>query len=72
MNAAERTKKQIATFTTLWCAACNRAILEGDAYTLVPVGPGLDPTQRERARRGDKYEPVRAPVHWACATGEEQ
>ena len=53
------------------CAACHRLIAEGESYTLVRLGPGRSAKERERARRGDAYNPVWASLHWACATGEE-
>jgi hypothetical protein len=54
------------------CKCCGHMILPGEAYTTIRLGPGTDPVQRERARRGEAYEPVRGPIHWACATGEEE
>jgi hypothetical protein len=53
------------------CAACKYAFEEGDYVTLVPVGPGADPEARAAAREGRAYAGVAVPVHWSCATGEE-
>jgi hypothetical protein len=53
------------------CAACGEFVEQGEAYTLVRLGPGSNPSERLRAREGKEYKAVKAPVHWACATGEE-
>jgi hypothetical protein len=53
------------------CAACYGPITQGQAFTRIRLGPGGDPLERQRAREGNPYNPVRVPVHWACATGEE-
>jgi hypothetical protein len=54
------------------CAACGRMIWVGYAYTLIRLGPGFSDVERRRAREGNAYNAVRVPVHWACATGEEE
>lgn len=54
------------------CAACNEAFKAGDVVTLIPIGPGTDPDARAKARRMQPYTAVALPVHWACATGEEE
>jgi hypothetical protein len=54
------------------CRACEEWIDDGQAYTLISLGPGADPAKRKLARDGGAYEHVKAPVHWACATGEEE
>lgn len=51
------------------CPACRQAFTAGDVVTLVTLGPGEE--ARRRAREGRPYNAVTAPVHWACATGEE-
>lgn len=52
------------------CPACHYAFKAGDFTTLVPLGPGNDPDEQDRARAGRPYTAVAAEVHWACATGE--
>jgi hypothetical protein len=39
--------------------------------TLVPLGPGLDPEEREKARAGRVYKAVAAVLHYSCATGND-
>lgn len=53
------------------CGACGQWIQIGQPYTTIRLGPGSDPIERQRAREGAAYNAVRVPVHWACATGEE-
>ena len=53
------------------CPACSVPFKEGDALTLVSLGPGSDPDERHKARVGRPYNAIAQPVHWACATGEE-
>ena len=53
------------------CAACHHYIAVGKPFTSIRLGPGDDPAKRKLAREGAAYEHVRVPVHWACATGEE-
>lgn len=53
------------------CPACKIALKEGDVTTLIPLGPGNDPTAQKECREGKGYNAVAAIVHWACATGEE-
>lgn len=52
------------------CAACKRPFVEGDSTTLVPLGPGDDEEQQQRAREVRPYNAVASLVHWSCATGE--
>lgn len=52
------------------CPACHIAFAEGDYTTLVMLGPGDDPEQRDKARLGLVYTAVAVEVHWSCATGE--
>jgi hypothetical protein len=52
------------------CAACRLSFQEGDYVTLVPLGPGDDPKERDRARYGRPYNAVAVAAHWACVTGE--
>ena len=53
------------------CPACRHLFREGQFVTLVTIGPGEDPEERQKAREGHAYNAVASPVHWACATGEE-
>lgn len=53
------------------CPACAAPFQVGDLTTLVELGPGLDPAERQRARDGQVYTAVCVPAHWACVTGEE-
>jgi len=53
------------------CSACNGHFTAGDYVTLVALGPGPDAENRAKARAGRAYNAVAVPVHWACATGEE-
>jgi hypothetical protein len=52
------------------CFACDRDFIPGDVTTLVAIGPGDSPEQREKARDGGWYNAVALVVHWACATGK--
>jgi hypothetical protein len=52
------------------CPACFVPIEAGDFVTLIPLGPGDDPKQQEKAREGRAYNAVTALVHWTCATGQ--
>jgi hypothetical protein len=51
------------------CPACGVAFEAGDYTTLVPLGPGADPEEQARARRGEPYADVSVEVHFACAGG---
>lgn len=53
------------------CPGCDEVFKAGDYVTLVAVGPGVDPENREKAREGRPYTAVAIPVHYACATGHE-
>jgi hypothetical protein len=55
----------------LRCAACHQPFQLGEDHTLIPLGPGANPESRAKARAGLAYPAAAAPVHWACATGEE-
>ncbi len=52
------------------CPACHRVFVAGDFTTLVSLGPGDDPDEQARARKGRPYNAVAVEVHWSCATGE--
>ena len=54
------------------CPACKKSFAAGEYVTLVPLGPGDDPEDQERARVGRVYNAVAVPVHWACATGKTE
>lgn len=53
------------------CPACGVPFAAGDCTTVIALGPGSDPEQRERAAKGRPYSAVGIEVHWACATGLE-
>lgn len=52
------------------CPGCKQTFKAGDITTLVKVGPGNDPEEREKARHGRPYNAVALPAHYACVTGE--
>lgn len=49
------------------CAACGKPFQEGDFTTIVAVGPGDDPEQRQRRDEGRPYNSVAVEVHWDCS-----
>lgn len=51
------------------CPACNIPFKEGDYTTLIPLGPGNDPEQQEKARTDKVFNSVAVEIHYACATG---
>lgn len=51
------------------CPACNQRVAVGDHYVLVTIGPGDDPEEQQKARRGRAYNAVAVIAHLACATG---
>jgi len=51
------------------CAACQEFLKQGDVYTLVALGPGLDKEQQDKCRQQFAYSAIAVPVHWTCATG---
>jgi hypothetical protein len=53
------------------CPGCDRVFAPGETIGMITIGPGPDPEEREKARNGRGYIAVALPVHWACATGEE-
>lgn len=53
------------------CPVCGVTFQVGDYTTLVALGPGGSPEEREKARTGRPYNAVALEVHWACATGHE-
>jgi hypothetical protein len=53
------------------CPGCSQPIAAGDYTTLVVVGPGDDPEERERKRNGRFYNAVCVIAHWGCVTGED-
>ena len=52
------------------CPGCDMPFIEGDHVTLVPLGPGGDMDERDRAASGRAFNAVAIAVHWTCATGE--
>ena len=53
------------------CPACQILFKAGDYTTLVPLGPGDDPKQQEKAAQGRSYIAVATEVHWECSGGKE-
>ena len=53
------------------CIACGGFLAVGTPACGILLGPGDDPEQRFRARRGWSYSGPSAVIHWACATGFE-
>ena len=53
------------------CPACHEPFKAGDFTTLISLGPGDDPEERQKAREGRAHNAVATEVHWVCATGEE-
>jgi len=53
------------------CPACEIPLEPGDKVALVPLGPGPDADDRERARNNRWHSGRSAAVHWSCATGDE-
>lgn len=53
------------------CPACDQPFREGDYTTLVAIGPGFHPEERERCREGRPYNAVCLEAHYACITGIE-
>lgn len=54
----------------LVCLACSTPIAEGQGFTMICLGPGADPLEREKCQRGEPYSAAIAVVHWACVTGD--
>jgi hypothetical protein len=52
------------------CPGCQMPFIEGDHVTLIPIGPGGDLDERDRAASGRAFNAVAIAVHWTCATGE--
>jgi hypothetical protein len=42
------------------CAACRRPFRVGDYTTLIPIGPGDDPEEQEKARQRRHITPLRS------------
>lgn len=54
-------------YTSEECPACNEWFEIGDVITLVPLGPGPDEEDREKARANRWYNALAIPVHAECA-----
>lgn len=53
------------------CPGCRKPIAAGEAITLVPIGPGEDEEEREKARTpGRFYNAVAIVAHYPCVTGK--
>ena len=79
-QSIKRTRKELKRFEplqagdyilTFHCSGCGAQFQIGEEFTLVPIGPGLYPDARARAREGRPYNAVAVPAHWGCATGDE-
>lgn len=53
------------------CTACGENIIEGEYSGLIPLGPGGDAEEREKANGTKNYNAICVEIHWACATGRE-
>jgi hypothetical protein len=51
------------------CPCCATKFLPGDYVVRVPLGPGDDPIQRERAKKGEPFVSRAILVHLPCANG---
>jgi hypothetical protein len=54
----------------VFCPACRWPFLKGQYTTIVPLGPGVDEEEQEKAREGRWYNARAIEVHWSCATGK--
>lgn len=50
------------------CQACHQPFEVGDYTTLVTLGPGMRPEDRERRDQGRPYTAVALEIHWDCST----
>jgi hypothetical protein len=80
-HSVKRTKQDMRKFEPLTkgdrmldlvCPGCGHKFQLGDVPALVAIGPGVDTEARARAREGRPYNAVAVPVHWACASGNEE
>lgn len=51
------------------CLGCDLPFSEGEYGYLLPIGPGGDLEERERARTGRAYNARSVPLHVACVAG---
>lgn len=56
----------------LSCPGCWRQFQVGEFAALIAIGPGADQDERRKAAAGLPYSAVAVPVHWVCATGQEE
>lgn len=76
----ERTRERLRKFGpkkaemigSATCAACKKPFKAGDHTTLIPLGPGDDPVEQDRAKAGRAYNAVAVEVHWDCAGVNEE
>ena len=59
-------RKYVASNSTEICRACHKPITEGQAFTLIPLGPGDNEESRARMAAHVVYNSVGAAVHWEC------
>lgn len=50
------------------CPACKKPLKEGDSIILLPIGPGDDEQERQKAREGKEYNAVALVVHLECSS----
>lgn len=53
------------------CVACSQVFKAGDVTSIVALGPGPTPDERDKCRHGRFYTAVAVTVHVECATGGE-
>jgi hypothetical protein len=53
------------------CPACEKSIEAEQMVSILLLGPGGNPAEREKARAGQPYNTCAIEVHWACRTGDE-
>lgn len=53
------------------CPACGSEIQVGDYTTLIPIGPGADLDEQEKAALGRYYSAVAVEAHYVCVLGKD-
>jgi hypothetical protein len=60
------TKLSASAYTDFGCAACGQSLKAGERLTVIPLGPGDDVSERDRARAGRWYNAVAVIAHADC------